>query len=389
MGMEKYFFTSESVTEGHPDKVADAISDSVLDNIMALDKKCRVACETLVTTGLAFISGEITTECYVDLPQVVRDTIRDIGYSSSRMGFDYQTCSVISSIDRQSPDIAQGVNVGEGLFKDQGAGDQGLMFGFASNDTPELMPMPITFAHKLCRRLATVRKNGSLDFLRPDGKSQVTIEYENGTPKRVDAVVVSAQHKDDVTYEDLKEAIIEEVIKKVIPRDMTDGDTRYFINPTGRFVIGGPMGDCGLTGRKIIVDTYGGQGSHGGGCFSGKDPSKVDRSASYMGRHIAKNIVAAGISKKCEIQIAYAIGVAEPVSVMVDLMGTGVVPKNRVEEIVKEVFDLRPAAIIEYLDLLRPIYRMTSAYGHFGRSEDEFSWEKTNKADIIREKAGL
>ena len=389
MGIESYFFTSESVTEGHPDKVADAISDSVLDNIMALDKKCRVACETLVTTGLAFIAGEITTECYVDLPQVVRDTIRDIGYSSSKMGFDYQTCSVISSIDRQSPDIAQGVNLGEGLFKDQGAGDQGLMFGFASNETPELMPMPITFAHKLCRRLATVRKNGSLDFLRPDGKSQVTIEYENGTPKRVDAVVVSAQHKDDVTYEDLREAIIEEVIKKVIPRDMTDGDTRYFINPTGRFVIGGPMGDCGVTGRKIIVDTYGGQGSHGGGCFSGKDPSKVDRSASYMGRHIAKNIVAAGISKKCEIQIAYAIGVAEPVSVMVDLMGTGVVPKKRVEEIVKEVFDLRPAAIIEYLDLLRPIYRLTSAYGHFGRSEDEFTWEKTNKADVIREKAGL
>ena len=389
MGMESYFFTSESVTEGHPDKVADAISDSVLDNIMALDKKCRVACETLVTTGLAFIAGEITTECYVDLPQVVRDTIRDIGYSSSKMGFDYQTCSVISSIDRQSPDIAQGVNLGEGLFKDQGAGDQGLMFGFASNETPELMPMPITFAHKLCRRLTTVRKNGSLDFLRPDGKSQVTIEYENGTPKRVDAVVVSAQHKDDVTYEDLREAIIEEVIKKVIPRDMTDGDTRYFINPTGRFVIGGPMGDCGVTGRKIIVDTYGGQGSHGGGCFSGKDPSKVDRSASYMGRHIAKNIVAAGISKKCEIQIAYAIGVAEPVSVMVDLMGTGVIPKKRVEEIVKEVFDLRPAAIIEYLDLLRPIYRLTSAYGHFGRSEDEFTWEKTNKADVIREKAGL
>ncbi|MEX1327591.1 MAG: methionine adenosyltransferase [Desulfobacterales bacterium] len=389
MGIESYFFTSESVTEGHPDKVADAISDAVLDNIMALDKKCRVACETLVTTGLAFISGEITTECYVDLPQVVRDTIREIGYSSSRMGFDYQTCSVVSSIDRQSPDIAQGVNVGEGLFKDQGAGDQGLMFGFASDETPELMPMPITFAHKLCRRLTTVRKNGSLDFLRPDGKSQVTIEYENGTPKRVDAVVVSAQHKDDVTYEDLREAIIEEVIKKVIPMDMTDGDTRYFINPTGRFVIGGPMGDCGLTGRKIIVDTYGGQGSHGGGCFSGKDPSKVDRSASYMGRHIAKNIVAAGISKKCEIQIAYAIGVAQPVSVMVDLMGTGVVPKNRVEEIVKEVFDLRPAAIIEYLDLLRPIYRLTSAYGHFGRNEDEFSWEKTNKADIIREKAGL
>ena len=389
MANEKYLFTSESVTEGHPDKVADAISDSILDNIMAQDKNCRVACETLVTTGLAFIAGEITTECYVDMPQVVRETIRDIGYSSSRMGFDYQTCSVITSIDRQSPDISQGVTKGEGLYKDQGAGDQGLMFGFATDETPELMPMPITYAHKLCRRLAKVRKNGSLDFLRPDGKSQVTIEYENGTPKRVDAVVVSSQHKDDVSYEDLREAVIEEVIKKVIPRDMTDGDTRYFINPTGRFVIGGPMGDCGLTGRKIIVDTYGGQGSHGGGCFSGKDPSKVDRSASYMGRHIAKNVVAAGVAKKCEIQIAYAIGVAEPVSVMVDLMGTGVVAKQRIEEIVKEVFDLRPAAIIEYLDLLRPIYRMTSAYGHFGRSEEELTWEKTNKADIIREMAGL
>jgi S-adenosylmethionine synthetase len=389
MANEKYFFTSESVTEGHPDKVADAISDSILDNIMAQDRSCRVACETLVTTGLAFIAGEITTQCYVDMPQIVRETIRDIGYSSSQMGFDYQTCSVITSIDRQSPDISQGVTEGEGLHKEQGAGDQGLMFGFASDETPELMPMPITYAHKLCRRLATVRKNGSLDFLRPDGKSQVTIEYENGTPKRVDAVVVSAQHKDDVTYEDLREALIEEVIKKVIPHDMTDGDTRYFINPTGRFVIGGPMGDCGLTGRKIIVDTYGGQGSHGGGCFSGKDPSKVDRSASYMGRHIAKNIVAAGVAKKCEIQIAYAIGVAEPVSVMVDLMGTGVIPKQRVEEIVKEVFDLRPAAIIEYLDLLRPIYRMTSAYGHFGRTEEELSWEHTNKADVIRELAGL
>jgi S-adenosylmethionine synthetase len=387
--MDRYFFTSESVTEGHPDKVADAISDAVLDSIMAQDKNCRVACETLVTTGLAFIAGEITTDCYVHMPQIVRDTIREIGYSSSRMGFDHQTCSVITSIDRQSPDIAQGVNVGEGLFKDQGAGDQGLMFGFASNETAELMPMPITYAHKLCRRLATVRKNGALDFLRPDGKSQVTIEYENGTPRRVDAVVISAQHKEEVTYEDLREAIIEEVIKKVIPQDMTDGDTRYFINPTGRFVIGGPMGDCGLTGRKIIVDTYGGQGSHGGGCFSGKDPSKVDRSASYMGRHIAKNVIAAGIAKKCEIQIAYAIGVAEPVSIMVDLMGTGVVPKQRVEEIVKEVFDLRPRAIIEYLDLLRPIYRKTSAYGHFGRNESEFTWEKTNKADIIREMAGL
>jgi len=389
MEKETYFFTSESVTEGHPDKVADAISDNVLDAIMAQDKKCRVACETMVTTGLAFIAGEISTECYVDMPQIVRDTIRDIGYSSSLMGFDHQTCSVVTSIDHQAQDIAQGVNVGEGLYKDQGAGDQGLMFGFASDETPELMPMPIMYAHKLCRRLATVRKNGALDFLRPDGKSQVTIEYENGTPKRVDTVVVSTQHKPDIAYEDLKDAVIEEVIKKTIPADMTDSDTRYFINPTGKFVVGGPMGDCGLTGRKIIVDTYGGQGSHGGGCFSGKDPSKVDRSASYMGRHIAKNIVAAGLAKKCEIQIAYAIGVAQPVSIMLDLMGTGVLPKDRVKEIVKETFDLRPAAIIEYLDLLRPIYAQTSAYGHFGRTEPEFSWEQTNMADTLREKAGI
>ena len=389
MSKEQFFFTSESVTEGHPDKVADRISDSILDAIIEKDKNCRVACETLVTTGLAFIAGEITTECYVDMPQIVRETIRDIGYHSSKMGFDWQTCSVITSIDHQSLDIAQGVNIGEGLFKDQGAGDQGLMFGFACDETPELMPMSIIYAHKLCRRLAKVRKSGSLDFLRPDGKSQVTIEYENGSPKRVDAVVIAAQHKPDIEYEELREAIIEEVIKKVIPKEMRDGDTNYFINATGKFVIGGPMGDCGLTGRKIIVDTYGGQGSHGGGCFSGKDPSKVDRSASYMGRHIAKNVVAAGLSKKCEVQIAYAIGVAEPVSVMVDLMGTGVVPKSRVKEIIKEVFDLRPAAIIEYLDLLRPIYKNTSAYGHFGRTEPEFTWEKTNMKDIIREKAGL
>ena len=389
MNKEHYFFTSESVTEGHPDKVADAISDAILDAIMAQDTKCRVACETLVTTGLAFIAGEITTDCYVDMPQIVRDTIQEIGYCSSQMGFDYQTCSVITSIDHQSPDIAIGVNEGEGLFKEQGAGDQGLMFGFATDETPELMPMPITYAHKLCRRLATVRKNGSLDFLRPDGKSQVTIEYENGSPRRVDAVVVSTQHKPDVTYEELREAIIEEVIKKVIPKKMVDGDTRYFINPTGRFVVGGPMGDCGLTGRKIIVDTYGGQGSHGGGCFSGKDPSKVDRSASYMGRYIAKNIVAAGLAKKCEIQIAYAIGVPEPVSIMIDLMGTGIVSKDRVKDIVMDVFDLRPAAIISQLNLLRPIYRRTSAYGHFGRNEPGFSWEKTDRAAEIRERAGL
>ncbi len=386
MGKKQYFFTSESVTEGHPDKVADAISDSILDAMIAKDKNSRVACETLVTTGLAMVAGEITTDCYVDIPEQVRETIRDIGYNSSRMGFDWQTCSVITSIDQQSADIAQGVNVGQGLFKEQGAGDQGLMFGFACDETPEFMPMSITFAHKLTHRLAMVRKNGTLDFLRPDGKSQVTIEYDNGTPKRVDTIVISAQHKPDVSYEDLQEGIIEAVIKKVIPQEMVDGDTRYLINPTGRFVIGGPMGDCGVTGRKIIVDTYGGQGSHGGGCFSGKDPSKVDRSASYMARHVAKNIVAAGFAKKCEVQIAYAIGVAEPVSVMVDLMGTGVVPENKVRKGILATFDLRPAAIIEYLDLLRPIYRKTSAYGHFGRSEPEFSWEKTDMAASLKEK---
>jgi S-adenosylmethionine synthetase len=386
---EKFFFTSESVTEGHPDKVADAVSDSILDAIIAQDKNCRVACETLVTTGLVFIAGEISTACYVEMPEIARNTIKEIGYHSSQMGFDWRTCSVLTSIDHQSPDIAQGVNTGEGLFKEQGAGDQGLMFGFATDETPELMPMPLMYAHKLCHRLSTVRKNGSLDFLRPDGKSQVTIEYEDGIPRRVDTIVIAAQHKADVTYEDLKEAIIEEVIRKVIPRHMMDGDTRYYINATGKFVIGGPMGDCGLTGRKIIVDTYGGQGSHGGGCFSGKDPSKVDRSASYMARHVAKNIVAAGIAKKCEIQIAYAIGVAEPVSIMIDMMGTGLIPKERVKEIVLEVFDLRPAAIIEHLDLLRPIYRKTAAYGHFGRTEPEFTWENTQISTILREKAGI
>ncbi|MBW1962446.1 MAG: methionine adenosyltransferase [Deltaproteobacteria bacterium] len=389
MSKEDFLFTSESVTEGHPDKVADAISDAILDAIIAQDKSCRVACETLVTTGLAFIAGEITTECYVDMPQIVRETIREIGYNSSQMGFDWKTCSVVTSIDQQSPDIAQGVTEGQGLFKEQGAGDQGLMFGYATDETPEFMPMPIMYAHKICQRLAEVRKNGSLDFLRPDGKSQVTIEYENGTPKRVDTVVIAAQHTPDVTYDDLREAIIKEVINKVIPKDMRDGDTRYYINATGRFVVGGPMGDCGLTGRKIIVDTYGGQGSHGGGCFSGKDPTKVDRSGSYMARHIAKNIVAAGLAKRCELQISYAIGIAQPVSIMLDLMGTGKVPKRRLEEIIKETFDLRPAAIIEYLDLLRPIYKRTAAYGHFGRNEPGFTWEQTNMADVLREKAGV
>ncbi len=382
-------FTSESVTEGHPDKVADAISDSILDAIMAEDKKCRVACETLVTTGMVMVAGEITTDCYVDIPEVVRNTIKDIGYTSSNMGFDWQTCSVLTSIDQQSADIAQGVDEGEGLHKEQGAGDQGLMFGFATNETEELMPMPIIYAHKLTKRLTQVRKNGALDFLRPDGKSQVTIEYVDGKPKRVDAIVVSTQHSPDVSYEDLKAAVIKEVIKKVIPEDMMDGDTKFFINPTGRFVVGGPMGDCGVTGRKIIVDTYGGQGSHGGGCFSGKDPSKVDRSASYMGRYVAKNLVAAGLADKCEIQVAYAIGVAQPVSLLVDFMGTGKISEIRAVEIVKEVFDLRPAAIIEELDLLRPIYRKTSSYGHFGRKDPDFYWERTTKADQIRTLAGL
>jgi S-adenosylmethionine synthetase len=323
------------------------------------------------------------------MSQIARDRVKEIGYNSSQMGFDWKTCSVLTSIGHQSEDIAQGVNVGQGLFKDQGAGDQGLMFGYACDETPELMPMPIIYAHKLCRRMAHVRKNGGLDFLRPDGKSQVTIEYNNGIPKRVDTVVIATQHKPDISHDELKEAVIEEVIRKVIPKEMIDGDTRFFINATGRFVVGGPMGDCGLTGRKIIVDTYGGQGSHGGGCFSGKDPSKVDRSASYMGRHIAKNIVAAGLAKKCEIQVAYAIGVAEPVSINVDLMGTGKVPESIVQEIIREEFDLRPAAIIEYLDLLRPIFAQTSAYGHFGRTEPDLKWESTNKVDAIRKRAGI
>ncbi|HBN27167.1 MAG TPA: methionine adenosyltransferase [Desulfobacteraceae bacterium] len=389
MSRQNFLFTSESVTEGHPDKVADTISDSILDAIIAQDKACRVACETLVTTGIAFIAGEITTNCYVDIPQIVRDTIKDIGYNSSDMGFDWQTCSVITSIDHQSPDIAQGVNAGEGLYKEQGAGDQGIMFGYASDETPELMPMPILLAHRLTKRLAKVRKDNIIDFLRPDGKSQVTIKYEESVPKYIETVVISTQHTPDISYDQIKEAVIEEVIKKVLPTDMVTPDTRFLINPTGKFVIGGPMGDCGLTGRKIIVDTYGGQGSHGGGCFSGKDPSKVDRSASYMGRYIAKNIVAAGLAKKCEVQVAYAIGVAEPVSIMVDLMNTGVIPKKEVKKIITQVFDLRPTAIIENLDLLRPIYKKTSAYGHFGRNEPEFTWEKTDKAELIRKKAGL
>jgi len=389
MAMTDFLFTSESVSEGHPDKVADQISDAILDAIIDQDPVARVACETLVTTGMAMIAGEITTSAYVDMPEIVRQTIKEIGYDDSSIGFDYETCAVLTTIDRQSPDISQGVTAGQGLFADQGAGDQGLMFGYACNETPELMPMPITFAHKLTKRLAEVRKSGLLNFLRPDSKSQVSIQYINDKPIRVDTVVVSSQHAPDVTYENLKESIIEEVVRKVIPHDLIDENTKYFINPTGRFVVGGPMGDCGLTGRKIIVDTYGGQGSHGGGAFSGKDPSKVDRSASYMARYVAKNIVAAGIADKCEVQLAYAIGVAEPVSVMINTFGTGKIPSNDIARIAQEEFDMRPRTIIETLDLLRPIYRKTAAYGHFGRELPEFTWERTDRIESLKKRAGI
>jgi S-adenosylmethionine synthetase len=379
-----FLFTSESVTEGHPDKVADQISDNVLDKILEQDPHGRVACETLVTTGMAMIAGEITTDAYVDFPEVVRETIKDIGYHNSSMGFDWETCAVISTIDKQSPDIAVGVNEGDGLFKEQGAGDQGLMFGYACRDTETLMPMPIYLAHGLTRRLAHVRKSEKLPWLRPDGKSQVTVEYVGGKPTNVHTVVIAAQHDPDVDYDTLREAIIEEVIKKVVPAEMLHRKTQFFINTTGRFVVGGPLGDCGLTGRKIIMDTYGGFGYHGGGAFSGKDPSKVDRSASYMCRYIAKNLVAAELAETCEIQIAYTIGRAEPVSVMVGAYGTGVVPSSELTRIVTKEFDLRPAAIIERLDLLRPIYGKTSNYGHFGRELPEFNWEKTDMVDTLK-----
>lgn len=387
--MANYLFTSESVSEGHPDKVADQISDAVLDAILTQDPIARVACETMVTTGMAIIAGEITTSAWVDMPQIVRDTIQEIGYNSSDMGFDSQSCAVLTSIDKQSPDIAQGVNEGSGLDLDQGAGDQGLMFGYATNETRVLMPMPITYAHRLVKRQSEVRKAGRLLWLRPDAKSQVTIEYEDKKPKRVEAVVISTQHSPDVDYEELKEGVMEEIIKPILPASMLDNNTKYFINPTGRFVIGGPVGDCGVTGRKIIVDTYGGMGSHGGGAFSGKDPSKVDRSSSYMGRYVAKNIVASGIATEVEVQIAYAIGISKPVSININSFGTGKISDEKIRELVERHFDLRPKAIVQHLDLLRPIYKKTAAYGHFGREREEFTWEKTDKAEILKDDAGL
>ncbi|MDR2422106.1 MAG: methionine adenosyltransferase [Deltaproteobacteria bacterium] len=387
MSQETFLFTSESVTEGHPDKVADQISDAVLDSILQNDPNGRVACEVLVTTGLALIAGEISTNCWVDLAEVARATIKRIGYNDSAMGFDWKTCAVINVLDKQSPDIAMGVDAGQD--KEQGAGDQGLMFGYATIETPAFMPLPIYLAHRLTARLAQVRHNGVLNFLRPDGKSQVTVEYFNGRPKRVDAVVVAAQHSPDVVSDVIHQAITEEVIKKVIPANLLDADTKLYINSTGRFVIGGPVGDCGLTGRKIIVDTYGGWGRHGGGSFSGKDPSKVDRSASYMARYAAKNVVAAGLADRCEVQLSYSIGLTEPVSIMVSALGTGRVSEDKISAALREILSFKPASMIELLKLKRPIYEKTASYGHFGRSEKEFTWEATDVADKLREAAGL
>lgn len=381
---DSYLFTSESVSEGHPDKVADQISDAVLDAILTQDKKARVACETLVKTGMALVAGEITTSAWVDIEELVRKVILDIGYSDPAMGFDGQSCSVLNAIGKQSPDIAMGVDRDDG---DQGAGDQGLMFGFATNETEVFMPAPITYAHRLMKQQASVRKSKKLSWLRPDAKSQVTMRYEHGRPVEVDTIVISTQHAPDVSYHVLKEAVIEEIIKPVIPAEWLSGTTKYFINPTGKFVIGGPQGDCGLTGRKIIVDTYGGMSRHGGGAFSGKDPSKVDRSAAYMGRYVAKNIVAAGLADKCEIQISYAIGVAEPTSIHLETFGTNKIPHHEIEMLVREYFDLRPRMITKQLDLLRPIYQKTASYGHFGREEPEFTWEKTDKAEALRASA--
>jgi len=384
--MAKHLFTSESVTEGHPDKVADQISDAILDAILAKDKNAHVACETVVTTGLVLVAGEITTECYVDIPKIVRKTLHDIGYNDASFGFDDKACAVLTSIDEQSPDISQGVDREDPML--QGAGDQGLMFGYATNETESYMPLPADLAQKLTRRLAEVRKNNTLSYLRPDGKSQVTVEYDNGKPIRVDTIVLSTQHSPDVELKQIKKDLMEHVIKPVAGK-LIDEDTKYHINPTGRFVQGGPPADCGLTGRKIIVDTYGGWGRHGGGCFSGKDPSKVDRSGAYMARYIAKNIVASGLADRCEVQIAYAIGVAEPVSVFVDTNGTGKIADEKITELVKQNFDLKPAAIIKKLDLLRPIYSLTASYGHFGRDETELTWESTDLAETLKEAANL
>ncbi len=382
---EKYIFTSESVTEGHPDKMCDQISDSVLDAIFEKDPNARVACETMTTTGLVVVAGEITTTAYVDIQNVVRKAIKEIGYDSSEKGFDYKTCAVLAAIDEQSPDIAQGVNEGDGLFKEQGAGDQGLMFGYACNETDEYMPLPITLSHKLCYKLSEVRKNKIIKYLRPDGKAQVSVEYHNNKPVRVDSIVVSSQHSDDVEYDTLKMDIMEKVVMPIC-KDFVDEKTKYYINPTGRFVIGGPQGDCGLTGRKIIVDTYGGMGRHGGGAFSGKDPSKVDRSAAYMARYIAKNIVAAELAERCEVQLAYAIGVSEPISVLVDTFGTGKCEDEAIAKAVRKVFPLKPQQIIKHLDLRRPVFANTAAYGHFGRSGHGFTWELVDKTDeLIKE----
>ena len=382
-------FTSESVTEGHPDKISDQISDAILDAMLDQDTASRVACETLVTTGMVVVAGEVTTKAWVDMQKVVRDTVQEIGYTDSNMGFDFNTCAVLISLDKQSPNIAQGVNEGEGAHTEQGAGDQGLMFGYACDETPELMPLPIQLAHRLTERLSHVRKDGTMDYLRPDGKSQVTVRYVEGIPKSVDAVVISTQHAEEVSQSQLHEDIKKNVISHVIPEKYLNDSTQYHINPTGIFVIGGPQGDCGLTGRKIIVDTYGGMGRHGGGAFSGKDPSKVDRSAAYAARHVAKNVVAAGLASRCEVQLAYAIGVAEPVSVSVETFGTNKIDESKIIELIRNNFELKPAGLIRALNLLRPIYQKTAAYGHFGREIPEFTWEATDKANELKIQAGL